>query len=159
MSICIGAFIFDPDARELRYGARVHRLEPKAAAVLVRLAHGAAQTVRRSELLDACWASGEGSDEALTQAIAQIRRAFSLAPGATQYIQTVARTGYRLRADVQAAPPMDDAVTEHGGAEAATRSIPTSPWLALAVLVVALSVAVMTIGPHGLRHWLLHGAL
>lgn len=154
MNLCIGEFVFDPVARELRYGAQSRRLEPKASAVLVRLAMASNQTVPRSDLLDACWPGAEGSDEALTQAIAQVRRAFALAPGAGGYIQTVARTGYRLMTEVRPAPSSAAAVRDGsipGASAGATRV-----WFAFTALVIAVCTVVLVVPPHALRHWFLH---
>ena len=149
MNLRVGDFIFDPDARELRQGERVRRLEPKASAVLSRLALAPSQTVKRAELLDAGWPNGDGSDEALTQAIAQVRRALSLPPRTPQYIQTVARAGYRLVVDVGPAPPAGDAPIPF-----LSKAVGASTIAARGTIWLAFAAAAF--GPHGLRHWLLH---
>jgi DNA-binding winged helix-turn-helix (wHTH) protein len=158
MNLRIGDFVFDPVARELRYGVQARRLEPKASAVLARLAMTPNETVLRSDLLDACWPGAEGSDEALTQAIAQIRRAFSLAPEAASYIQTVARTGYRLMAAVGPASSESHNVLAGTGVAAAaeSRTGTASIWFAFTALALAGCAAVLAVAPHGFRHWFAH---
>ncbi len=156
MKLRIGELIFDAEARELQYGGQVARLEPKAAAILSWLAARPSETVRRSELLDAGWAEGGGSDEALTQAMAQVRRAFAISPASANYVQTVARTGYRLVAKVEEASAVDVvALAPQGSSVASARFLSGQAplWLALAA---AVSLVAFTMAPHGLRHWVMH---
>lgn len=90
-----GGAIIDLATREVATGGGTVRLEPKAAAVLSRLIAANGAVVSRLDLLDGCWGDGSGSDEALTQAVAQLRRAFADDPRAPGYIGTTPRTGYR----------------------------------------------------------------
>lgn len=94
----------DLSAREvLRGGGGARRLEPRATAVLAALMEAGGSVVGREALLDACWPEGEGSDEALTQAVAQIRRALGDDPRRPRFVGTVHRAGYRWLASVTAA--------------------------------------------------------
>ena len=95
-----GDSIIDLAAREIAVGPRRTRIEPRAAAVLSTLIEESGQVVSREALLDGCWPPGEGSDEALTQAIAQLRRALGDDPKAPAYIATVPKAGYRWIASV-----------------------------------------------------------
>lgn len=90
-----GEAVIDLTTREIRAGGRAVRIEPRAAAVLAEIINHAGQVVSREMLLDACWPAGEGSDEALTQAVAQLRRALGDTVKAPAYIATVSKTGYR----------------------------------------------------------------
>jgi transcriptional activator of cad operon len=90
-----GDALIDLPAREIRVGGRLTRIEPRAAAVLADLIGRAGAVVQREALLDGCWPPGEGSDEALTQAVAQLRRALGDDPKAPDYIVTVPKAGYR----------------------------------------------------------------
>lgn len=96
----------DLDAREVRGPDGARRLEPRAAAVLAELMKADGRVVCREALLEACWGGEAGSDEALTQAIAQLRRAFDDDPRRPRFIETVHRTGYRwlAPAPAEAAP-------------------------------------------------------
>lgn len=85
---------FDRVTRELWLDGRRTRLEPKAAAVLNALIESKAP-LSRTFLLDHCWTPESGSDEALTQAVAQIRRALRDDSGAPRYVATIPRHGYR----------------------------------------------------------------
>src|SRR5947209_9404875 len=92
----IGDLIFDVPSGELRRHSRSRRLEPKAAAVLALLCAAGGAVVSRQELLDSCWGNGAGSDEALTQTVAQIRRAFDELGESTALIETLSKRGYRV---------------------------------------------------------------
>lgn len=85
----------DLSAREVIGPDGRRRLEPRAAAVLAALVEAGGAVVGRDALLDGCWRDGEGSDEALTQAVAQIRRALGDDPRRPRFVGTVHRTGYR----------------------------------------------------------------
>jgi DNA-binding winged helix-turn-helix (wHTH) protein len=101
--------VCDLESREIIVGGMRRRMEPKAAAVLSMLASAQSAAVSRATLLDTCWPGGDGSDEALTQAIAQLRRLFDDTPQSARYIQTVPRFGYRLMGEclpVLAAEPI-----------------------------------------------------
>lgn len=71
-------------------------LEPKVTEVLLRLAENANQVVTREQLLDVVWHGRVGSDEQLTRAISELRRAFHDDPNHPTYIETVPKRGYRL---------------------------------------------------------------
>jgi Tol biopolymer transport system component/DNA-binding winged helix-turn-helix (wHTH) protein len=84
------------------------RVTPKAIAVLRQLVRAAPHTVSRDELLSTVWADGCPTDEVVTQAIAELRRAFGEAAREGRCIETVPRVGYRLRCPVSIddeAPP------------------------------------------------------
>jgi DNA-binding winged helix-turn-helix (wHTH) protein len=144
----IGDAVFDPSARTLSLAGRRHRLEPKAAAVLAALAAREGQVVARETLLDACWEEGGGSDEALTQAVAQLRRALGDDPRQPRYLETIPRTGYRL---------MPKAGPELARAAPARRRQLTIPWM-IAAAAAAVLITLILAPPHGLRHALRHGA-
>lgn len=96
----IGSAQFDEDAREIRCNGMIKKIEPRAAELLRTLAASPGAVLSREALLDACWPHDGGSDEALTQAIAQLRRALGDSATAPAFIQTVPKTGYRLIAPV-----------------------------------------------------------
>lgn len=102
----IGAFELDLDARELlRSGARRgKRLTAKAQQVLLVLALRPGEVLSRDALMDAVWPDSFPTGDVLTQAIVQLRRAFDDDVDAPRYIETIARSGYRLLADVSWVP-------------------------------------------------------
>jgi tetratricopeptide (TPR) repeat protein/DNA-binding winged helix-turn-helix (wHTH) protein len=71
-------------------------LTPKASEVLLQLAKTPGSLVSRGALLAKVWGEGQGSPEALSHAVSEIRHALHDDPGNPRYIQTLPRRGYRL---------------------------------------------------------------
>lgn len=115
-------------------------------AVLVRLAERPGEVVTRTELLDAVWGGTVVQEEALTQAVSQLRRALDDDSRAQAIIETIPKQGYRLAAPVtplaadidmagdETAPPPGDVATP------AARRGRRRTWLA-AIALVAVAAA------------------
>lgn len=95
---------------------RLRRITPKSMAVLRLLVAAGGQVLSREALLAGAWPDSTPTDDVLTQAITQLRKAFAAADSSEPYIETIARGGYRLlvSAQVQAtegddAAPVDTA--------------------------------------------------
>lgn len=88
---------------------RPQRLTPKAMGVLRVLLAQPGQVVEREALLAQVWPDTQPTNDVVTQAITQLRKAFAAgAKGdAPAYIETLAKTGYRLVAPVQALPEVE----------------------------------------------------
>lgn len=95
-SLIIGPWTYDVALRRLVRGADVVRLRPKTAALLLILARAAPQPVSRDDLLSRVWPDVYVSDESLTAAVADLRRAFGQKGRAKGPIETVQKAGYRL---------------------------------------------------------------
>jgi len=100
----IGACVVVLSSREVHGpGARkVQRLTPKSVGVLLALVRRAGQVVTRDELFAEVWPDTLPTNDVLTQAVTQLRKVFAAADGnnAAPYIETIAKTGYRLLAPV-----------------------------------------------------------
>lgn len=99
----VGAWRVDACTGELRTvgtEGETLRVEPKVAEVLVYLAGRAGQVVSRDELLTAVWPGVVVGDDALTQAIIKLRKALGDDARRPEYIETLAKRGYRLIAPV-----------------------------------------------------------
>ncbi|AVP98987.1 hypothetical protein C7S18_18200 [Ahniella affigens] len=83
------------------------RLSPKATAVLAVLIARRGQVVTRQLLLDQVWPRMSVGDDVVTRAINELRTALADDQSQDRLIETIARKGYRLRAE-----------PELGGAEA-----------------------------------------
>jgi DNA-binding winged helix-turn-helix (wHTH) protein len=83
-------------------------LSPHLVDILTHLAEHAGHTVSKDALLDTFWADVHVTENTLTRAIADIRKALGDDSGAPRYIQTVARRGYRFIAPIG----MDHAETD-----------------------------------------------
>jgi len=80
-------------------GEALH-LEPKVMDVFVCLAEHANQLVTRDQLLEAVWHGQDVTDEPLTRAIGELRRALHDDRSDPEYIETVPKRGYCLVGDV-----------------------------------------------------------
>src|SRR5436190_1886980 len=79
------------------------RLTPKAMAVLRELMQRRGTVVRRDDLLGIVWRDGFPSDDVLTHAITELRRALELDPRAPRIIETIPKVGYRLLGPLEVA--------------------------------------------------------
>lgn len=164
--------------RVQRAGVEV-RVTPKAMAVLRQLMAQAGQVVRRDDLLGTVWRDGFPTDDVLTHAITELRRALEADPRAPKWIETIPRVGYRLLAPIEIhteppklaavmpvvevfAGPSEVVVTrpptaaEPGAVEPAAATPPpaapssrTALHAALALAVVAVIVAIAARAPLG----------
>jgi TolB-like protein/Tfp pilus assembly protein PilF len=75
-------------------------LTPKLLDLLLHLLDHAGELVTKEALLDAIWPDANVTDNALTQAISELRQALGDDPSSPRYIKTVARRGYRFIAAV-----------------------------------------------------------
>ncbi|MGL4691675.1 MAG: winged helix-turn-helix domain-containing protein, partial [Stenotrophomonas maltophilia] len=82
---------------------RPRRLTPKALGVLKALMRSPGAVVTRDELFAEVWPDTLPTNDVLTQAVTQLRKAFATDEEAgTAYIETIAKTGYRLLVPVSA---------------------------------------------------------
>jgi TolB-like protein/DNA-binding winged helix-turn-helix (wHTH) protein/Tfp pilus assembly protein PilF len=98
----IGEWRFHVAAHRLEREGEAHRLEPRVASLLLYLARRPGEPVSRAALLEALWPGVVVSDEALTNAVNKLRRAFRDDRANPQVIETIPKAGYRLIAPVQA---------------------------------------------------------
>lgn len=116
-----------------REDEQVH-LEPKACELLCYLVKHRGEVISREELLQAVWPSVIVGDEAITNAIAKLRRSLHDDPKNPQLIETIPKRGYRLVATVSDLPASNDSKE--------MRSL--RPYV-LAALLVALLIGVFFI--------------
>jgi adenylate cyclase len=98
--IRIGEWDVFPATNHIAQGHRSVRLEPKAMAVLLRLAERPGDVLTREALLAAAWPGVVVEDNALTQVIVKLRRAFGDVARESAYVEAIAKRGYRLVAKV-----------------------------------------------------------
>jgi len=99
-SFKIGSYHVEPPLLRVIGNDQIVRLEPKAMQVLVYLATHAGRVISRAELEETIWAGRVIGDDALTNTISKIRRAFADDARNPRIIETIPKTGYRLTADV-----------------------------------------------------------
>ena len=146
------------------------RLTVKSMQVLLALVEQRGVVVSRDALFERVWPNTMPTDDVLTQAVAQLRKAFADDRDAPRYIETISKGGYRLLAEIEwldageaaaatedpdeAAPTMSVADAEPVVAVADGVAPPPSPsatsaraWPWLAAAVAALCVALLVLRP------------
>lgn len=99
----VGEFVVDVPRREVM-AAKGHeptRLTIKSLHVLLALAGQQGKVVSREALLEWVWPDTLPTDDVLTQAIGQLRKAFGDDRDAPRYLETISKGGYRLLAPVE----------------------------------------------------------
>jgi Tol biopolymer transport system component/DNA-binding winged helix-turn-helix (wHTH) protein len=132
----VGECLVDVPMREIHApGARrPARITPKSMGVLRVLADNPGRVVTREALLAAVWPDTMPTNDVVTQAITQLRKAFGEHADGPRYIETIAKSGYRLLVDVEWLSQGED---EHApaDAEAEVAEAPTVEDLADTVVV------------------------
>jgi DNA-binding winged helix-turn-helix (wHTH) protein len=100
-----GPFTVDAGSYRLLRGTEVIPLSPKIIDLLLYLVARQSALVPKDELFAALWPDVAVTDNALTQAVSELRQALGDDSSKPTYIQTVARRGYRFIAPVEAAVP------------------------------------------------------
>jgi DNA-binding winged helix-turn-helix (wHTH) protein/tetratricopeptide (TPR) repeat protein len=96
-----GPFVVDRARYRVLRGAEVLELTPKLLDLLIHLVDHAGSLVTKEQLLDALWPGANVTDNALAQAVSELREALGDAAGTPQFIKTVTRRGYRFIAPVE----------------------------------------------------------
>jgi DNA-binding winged helix-turn-helix (wHTH) protein/Flp pilus assembly protein TadD len=102
-----GAFTVDAGSYRLTRGVEVIPLSPKIIDLLLYLVTRPSALVPKDELFSTLWPDVAVTDNALTQAVSELRQALGDDPASPTYIQTVARRGYRFIAPVTTASPRE----------------------------------------------------
>lgn len=96
-----GPFTVDASSYRLLRGTEVVPLSPKIIDLLLYLVARPSALIGKDELFAALWPDVAVTDNALTQAVSELRQALDDDPSKPTYIQTVARRGYRFIASVE----------------------------------------------------------
>ncbi|MCB9377900.1 MAG: PQQ-binding-like beta-propeller repeat protein [Holophagales bacterium] len=137
-----------PRLHEIVGPTGIERLNPRAMAVLLALARRADGFASKRELLDEVWTDLFVTEEVLTTAIWELRRAFGDDARAPRFIRTLPRRGYRLLPPVEAieapAEPTVSIAPAPKPAGVLVRPAPPRPWRRWLVLAAfgALAAAV-----------------
>jgi Tol biopolymer transport system component/DNA-binding winged helix-turn-helix (wHTH) protein len=138
--LAVGEQVVDIDTLRIVTLPGSPRLTPKAAAVLIQLAHAAGRTLSRDDLLNVVWKGTCPTPDVLTQAVKDLRRALGDDLHPPRYVETLPRLGYRLVAPARFVDRYEDdardgaAVTPRGEAKPARR-------IALGVASACLALA------------------
>ena len=108
--IRFGPFQVDPRTWSLSQGGDPVDLSPRLVEILAAIVEKNGEIVTKDELLDRFWPGVNISENTLTRAIADIRKALGEQAAEPQYIQTLARRGFRFISEsrVELPEPDDD---------------------------------------------------
>lgn len=101
-------FSLDPERHLLTHAGRDVALSPHLVDILEHLASRAGEIVTKDALLDRFWADVHVTENTLTRAIADIRKALGDDAASPKYIQTAARRGYRFVAATTVHTPAEE---------------------------------------------------
>src|SRR3990170_5620371 len=101
VSYRFGPFAVDAVSYPLLRDGEVIPLSPKIIDLLLYLVARQSALVPKDELFSAWWPDVAVTDNALTQAVSELRQALGDDPSKPTYVQTVARRGYRFIAPVE----------------------------------------------------------
>ena len=102
----VAGWLVRPSLARIERGGDVVHVTPRSMAVLVYLAEAGGRVVSRNQLLDAVWPRLEVTQDALSQCIVELRKAFHDDAKRATVIETIPRLGVRLIAPVSNAPPV-----------------------------------------------------
>jgi DNA-binding winged helix-turn-helix (wHTH) protein/tetratricopeptide (TPR) repeat protein len=122
-----GPFRLDTDGYRLTKGETAVPAPPRQLDLLACLAGDPSRLITREELFERLWSGVAVTDNALTQLVSELRQTLGDRSGDPQYVQTVARRGYRFIAPVEredvAAAVSPAAASAPGGRRAETSSL------------------------------------
>src|SRR6266571_6266039 len=124
-AVCFGPFMLDLRAGELCKDGRKIRLQEQPLQVLRMLIEHAGEVVTREEIKQKLWPNDTvvEFDHSINAAIKKLRLALGDSAEEPEYVETVARRGYRLMVPVEwvrEQPAGAQAVTEGSGADPQT---------------------------------------
>jgi serine/threonine protein kinase len=105
-SFLVGGWEIHPELNRIVQGNEQKHLEPRVMDLLVYLATHQGEVLTKDRIVQAVWKDVFVGDESVTTVINKLRRLFQDDAKEPQYIETIARRGYRLIAKVTM--PEDD---------------------------------------------------
>lgn len=133
---CLGDWIVRPRRGCIERDEEVVHVHPKPMAVLECLADANGRGVTRDELHEAVWHGVIVTDDALTQCVAELRRAFGDSAKDSRVIKTIPKAGFCLVPPVMALPVREN-----------TQSIRTRKRLLGFTAIIALTEALILMTP------------
>ena len=132
----LGQWLVRPQLNTVQADGRTVRLEPKFMQVLTFLATRPGEVIPKEELIRHVWTDTFVTDDVLTRAISELRRALGDDARQPHLIETVSRGGYRLMA------PVEGAAESPVGGVGSRLTAKHKAWLATGLALAALAVIV-----------------
>ena len=95
--IRFGSFQIDPRTWLLTRDSRAVDLSPRLVEILAFIVSRGGEIVTKEELLEKFWPDVNVTENTLTRAIADIRKAIGEDAASPRFLQTASRRGYRVR--------------------------------------------------------------
>lgn len=147
-SFMLGGMRVIPSRHTIERGGKSVRVEAKTMDLLLVLAENPGRVVSREALVERLWPGVVVGYEALTQAMAKLRRALGDDARNARAIETVAKSGYRLLLEVRTCPESSAAEGEGAGKPALPKRW-TSGRVALLAGVLCLAAIAVLFRPPG----------
>lgn len=96
----VGEFTIERELNTISHHGKCQIVEPKVMALLCYLSSHANEVISRDKLMEDVWRS-QVSEGAVNRVVGLLRKALSDNAESPRYIQTIAKKGYRLIADVK----------------------------------------------------------
>ncbi len=94
----VGEWHVDFDLGQISDEGRTTRVKPKAMRLLLYLIENAGEVLTKKHLIETVWHGAHVSDDVLTHAISELRKAFGDNARSAKTIETIPKRGYRLLA-------------------------------------------------------------
>jgi TolB-like protein/Tfp pilus assembly protein PilF len=107
----VGDWHVQPTLNQIRHDDTVRHLEPQLIDLLVFLASNDGRVVSKDQIIEKVWEGRFIAEATLTRSIADLRRALGDNSQRPQYIETIAKRGYRLVAPVSEVRPPERSQT------------------------------------------------
>lgn len=125
-----GPWRYQPSLRLLSANSGEQRLKPLSDRLLNRLLADPGLVVSRDQLIEEVWTRKQVNDEVLSRAIAELRSLLGDDARHPQFIETLAKGGYRWIADTQRlSEPAESASTSSHLAGTSSRMPSTATWI------------------------------
>ncbi|MFC1776800.1 tetratricopeptide repeat protein [Pseudomonadota bacterium] len=141
----LGDWVIRPRRDCIERGDEIVHIHAKPMAVLECLAAAAGDVVTRNELFDTVWPDVIVTDDALTQCVVELRKAFGDPAHDAQIIRTIARQGFCLVPEVTFLTEAEMAAGDKPGQAAAGVTAlmkPGTPMTLIAAVAIVLALAV-----------------
>jgi DNA-binding winged helix-turn-helix (wHTH) protein len=143
----VGAWSVDRSAGRLVAEGREVRLEPLVMDLLVCLARWAPQVVSRETLLHEVWKDRIVGDDAISSAVAALRRSLCDNARSPRFIETISKRGYRLLVEPSSVPEERRSESAETGAPRIARGYRTRRWVLLGLAWVVTAAALLAVVP------------
>jgi transcriptional activator of cad operon len=147
----VGAWRVDREACALHGPDGEQRVEPKVMDLLCLLAAHPGRVLSRERIMDALWPGLVVGDDALARTLSKLRQALGDDAKSPRYVETIAKRGYRLLAEVEPVVPPTPLEDPDIAPRSDVRSAPSATgasrprWWWSSLVVAAVLVAVILV--------------